>query len=62
MDTRDVVAELESEGWSGPFDIVARDQAVCALEAGLVVSLPRLRFELGPVETNFLTDQALDQE
>jgi len=61
MDTRDVVAELASDGWSGPFEVENCRRAVAALEAGLVVSLPRLRFELGPAETGFLTDQALDQ-
>ena len=61
MDTQDVVAELAGDGWSGPFDVEACRRAVAALEAGLVVSLPRLRFELNPVETGFLTDQALDQ-
>jgi hypothetical protein len=61
MDTRDVVEQLDGDGWDGPFDADHRARAVAALEAGRVVSLPRLRFELGPDETGFLTDQALDQ-
>jgi len=60
-DARDVVAELDSDHWDGPFNVENCSQAIAALEAGRVLSLPRLRFELGPAETGFLTDQALDQ-
>jgi hypothetical protein len=60
MDTRDVVAELECDRWSGPFGADDCRRAVAALEAGRVVSLPRLPFELAPAETGFLTDRALD--
>jgi hypothetical protein len=59
MDARDVVEELPGDQWSGPFGADECRRAVAALEAGRVVSL-RLPFELGPDETGFLTDRALD--
>jgi hypothetical protein len=60
MDVRDVVEELAGERWGGPFEAADCRRAVAALEAGRVVSLPQLPFELGPDETGFLTDRALD--
>ena len=61
MDARDVVEELENDQWSGPFEADVCRRAVAALEAGRVVSFPKLPFALTPAETRFLTDGALDQ-
>nr|WP_283949515.1 Kdo hydroxylase family protein [Limobrevibacterium gyesilva] len=46
--------------WTGPFSPEVRAQALAALEAGRVVSLPHLPFALAPEEARFLDPGTLD--
>src|SRR5262245_22541289 len=48
---------IEADGWESPFPAAVQQAAVLALEAGLVLFLPRLRFALDEVETDFLSPQ-----
>jgi hypothetical protein len=60
MQAADVVTEFDAARWNGPFGDDDTSRALAALEGGHVVFLPRLRFELLPVEQPFLIDRALD--
>lgn len=55
MEPTDVVDVLNLTEWEGPFDAVTQDRAVTALEAGHVLYLPHLAFQVAAAEQHFLT-------
>lgn len=55
MDQADVLEVLTATEWNGPFDIATQTRAVTALEAGHVLFLPHLAFQVAPAEQRFLT-------
>lgn len=55
MDPADVLEVLTATEWSGPFDTTMQTRAVSALEAGRVLFLPQLAFQVAPGEQRFLT-------
>jgi hypothetical protein len=62
MDARDVTHELPIAAWHGPFDAALRLQAVDALEAGRVLLLPDLPFQIAPAETFLLSPRIMGSE
>jgi hypothetical protein len=54
MSTSDVLETLAVADWSGPFSPEVQARAADALEAGKVVVLPGLEFDVDPCETPFL--------
>lgn len=59
MQPEQVVTELPVTGWTGPFDPMSTRAAVAALEAGRVVMLPRLAFEVTEAERAVLSADLL---
>jgi 3-deoxy-D-manno-oct-2-ulosonic acid (Kdo) hydroxylase len=57
----DVLETLDLSAWDGPFDPMAQARAGAALEAGRVVFLPNLAFEVAPEERGFLTPETVDR-
>lgn len=54
MDHTDILLTLPDAEWGGPFSSAAQNQAITALESGLLVFLPRLVFAIANDEANFL--------
>ncbi|MFL5256405.1 MAG: Kdo hydroxylase family protein [Rhodopila sp.] len=59
MQPDQVVTELPVTGWTGPFEPHAVRDAVAALEAGRVVALPRLSFDVTDEERTVLSTDLL---
>ncbi len=55
-----MIAELELDRWTGPFDAPLRARAVTALEAGAVLYFPKLAFRLSADENQFLDPAVSD--
>ncbi len=62
MDRRDVIAQLPITEWHGPFDAALRTQAIDALEAGRVLMLPQLPFQVVADETFLLAPRIMGSE
>lgn len=56
----DICTVLPITEWSGPLDAALRDRALAALEAGLVLVLPNLRFVVPDSEADLLAPEAGD--
>jgi hypothetical protein len=55
-----VLTEIEGNRWNGPFDAAEQQRATAALEAGSIVYLPALTFEVSEAELRFFSPDATD--